>query len=202
MTSWLEVYDSLGITKEDLRLFYMLSREDDYKVCTIAQASDLVEFERHGTPNHCKVMKEAIQAGENGVILDMYDMLDMHRQMFDWGGDFRECDVLIPDSSHLFPRYQMVPILMKHFFEDLVWWLTESKEDAYVILAHLHLEYERIHGMRDGNGRLGRILLNSWAAFLNLPHIRITPDDRNEYLTYLEDKDEEGLALLFMACSV
>jgi Fic family protein len=202
LTTWQEVYDDLGITKEVERLHLMILRRREVLLCSLAEASDLVEFERNGTPNHCQAMKRAVDAGECGHILDIDDLLEIHAYMFTWGGDWRSCDVLIPQSTHMFPSYYHVPVLMRHYIEDSIWWLTCSTDDPYVILAHLHLEFERIHPFRDGNGRMGRILLNNHAAYLNLPFIRITLDDRNEYLDCLENKDEQGLARLFMTCSI
>lgn len=59
--------------------------------------------------------------------------------------------------------------------------------------AYLHAGFENIHPFADGNGRVGRTLMNYYFMIKNHPPIVIFEEDRKEYYKALEsfDKDEE-----------
>lgn len=61
------------------------------------------------------------------------------------------------------------------------------------VAAYLHAGFENIHPFADGNGRVGRTLLNYYLIINNHPPIVIYEEDRKEYYKALEafDKDEE-----------
>jgi hypothetical protein len=56
-------------------------------------------------------------------------------------------------------------------------------------LARLHNEFERIHPFLDGNGRVGRLLLNLILVRLGYPPVIIFKRQRNTYLTALQRAD-------------
>jgi Fic family protein len=206
--NWIDIYTLLGMTKQDIYTQKMIYKAKRWGImCDIAYASDLIEMEKQANLSHAKAMKRAVDWGEVGYVLDQDDLFDLHRMIFPdieaaWVGDWRLGNVYIPSASVLLPDYTLVPSLMRHYLEDLQWWLCQSEDDPYHIMARLHLDFLRIHPFKDGNGRMSRVLLNHHAAFLGLPCIRITPDDREFYLDYLDYKDENGLANLFEYCSV
>lgn len=200
---WKTAYDTLGMTKEDIRLWRIIFlKEREEIVCSIAEASDLVENERN-TQNHCAVMLEWVNKGENGELVDQYDLLDMHSQLFPTGGDWRTCDGWYSGSEQIFPSPQHLPMMMKQYIADMYWLLDgATSESAWMVLACLHIRYEKTHPFPDGNGRTGRVLLNYQAAYMELPYIKISPEIRDDYIYYLENNDEAGLAELFYSCSV
>ncbi|MCG2719571.1 MAG: Fic family protein, partial [Nanoarchaeota archaeon] len=52
---------------------------------------------------------------------------------------------------------------VKEEMKDLIKWLNKNKKNYPPILAlEFHWRFERIHPFQDGNGRVGRILLNAW----------------------------------------
>lgn len=169
---------------------------------SLAQASDLVENERDVQLRraHRQAMCQAIEQGESGHIPDSTDIRELHAALFPYGGEWRTCNAIIKGSPHVPPPPERLPILMFEFAEDCRWWLTSSKENDYIKLAHLHLEITKIHAFPDGNGRLARLLLNSHAAYLGVPFIKI--DDRDRYIDLLQAEDEAGLAELFKESSI
>lgn len=192
----------LNITPEDERLYRMIIHEREVTLCTIAQASDLVEAEKSSSDNHCRVMKQAVEMGEAGHIPDTYDIQQFHRDMFPHGGDWRQSEVWFKGCEVTPPPAYRVSSLMREYADDSKWWLTFSKEDAYIRLAHLHIQFEFTHPFTDGNGRIGRILLNCYAAYLNLPFIKISHHEKDQYIDCLQYKDENALAQLFKECSM
>lgn len=73
-------------------------------------------------------------------------------------------------------------------------WLEIAKgpypgEEALVHLAELHAAFERIHPFRDGNGRVGRLILNLLLVRHGYPPAIIYKRDRAKYLTALSRAD-------------
>jgi Fic family protein len=169
-------------------------------MCTLAQASDLIELERNHSDNHCRAMQQAVTWGESGHIPDSYDIRSLHAMMFPYGGAWRTSGVMIQGSPYVPPQPAFVPMLMHNHVENTRWWLGTNGESPYTKLAHIHLEFTKIHPLTDGNGRVARLLLNSHAAYLNLPFIRI--EDRDRYIDALIEENMVALAQLFKDSSI
>ena len=94
---------------------------------------------------------------------------------------FRDMPVYIRRSMHVPPRYEAVRELMPAFF-DL---LKEEKEPAVrVVLGHFMFVY--IHPYIDGNGRMGRFLMNVMLASGGYPWTIVPVERRNDYMAALE----------------
>lgn len=59
-------------------------------------------------------------------------------------------------------------------------------KDALTAAAFFHAKFENIHPFSDGNGRLGRLLMNYILVLHNHPPIIIFEDDRKKYYDALE----------------
>lgn len=69
--------------------------------------------------------------------------------------------------------------------------------------AKFHIEFERIHPFEDGNGRTGRIILNSNLIKHELAPILITPEMHDLYIEYIDTNNYKALGqLIFMLSSV
>ena len=66
-----------------------------------------------------------------------------------------------------------------------------NNEEILKVAAYLHNMIEQIHPFVDGNGRLGRTLLNYFLMINNLSPIIIYNEDKNYYYEVLEKFDEE-----------
>lgn len=60
---------------------------------------------------------------------------------------------------------------------------------AIEIFAELHAEFERIHPFRDGNGRVGRLVLNLLLVRFGYPPAVIYKNERDRYLAALKRAD-------------
>jgi len=95
---------------------------------------------------------------------------------------YRRGQVYIRNSRHLPPKYDSVPELMKEFFLLLH---NESNPAVRAVLGHFMFVY--IHPYMDGNGRVGRFLMNAMLASGGYPWTIIHVDQRREYIEALEE---------------
>jgi Fic family protein len=95
---------------------------------------------------------------------------------------YRNQPVYIRRSMHAPPRYEAVRDLMPAFFA----LLQEEEEPAVrAVLGHFFFVY--IHPYIDGNGRIGRFLMNVVLAGGGYPWMVIPLDTRVEYMAALEE---------------
>lgn len=57
--------------------------------------------------------------------------------------------------------------------------------------AYLHARFENIHPFADGNGRVGRTLLNYWLMINGYPPAIIYEEDKRSYYEALQEYDEQ-----------
>lgn len=94
---------------------------------------------------------------------------------------YRNDQVYIRRSMHVPPRKEAVRDLMPAFFDLL---RQEPEPAARVVLGHFIFVY--IHPYMDGNGRMGRFLMNVMLASGGYPWTVIPVQRRDEYLKSLE----------------
>ena len=95
---------------------------------------------------------------------------------------YRNQPVYIRKSMHVPPRHEAVRDLMPAFFS-----LLKDEKDPAVkaVLGHFFFVY--IHPYVDGNGRMGRFLMNVMLASGGYPWTVIPIETRNDYMTTLEE---------------
>jgi hypothetical protein len=95
---------------------------------------------------------------------------------------YRNQPVYIRKSMHVPPRYEAVRDLMPAFFT----LLKDEKEHAIrAVLGHFFFVY--IHPYVDGNGRMGRFLMNVMLASGGYPWTVIPLETRDDYMAALEE---------------
>jgi Fic family protein len=82
---------------------------------------------------------------------------------------------------HVPPNHEAVRELMPEFFELLQ---AETEPAVRVVLGHFVFVY--IHPYMDGNGRMGRFLMNTMMAAGGYPWTIIPVERRTEYMATLE----------------
>lgn len=88
-------------------------------------------------------------------------------------GDFRKCNVRVGD--HHCPDWKRVPNLMKK------WINIYGKEKTKIAIIKAHVGFEYVHPFADGNGRVGRMIMNYQLFKNNLDIICIYAQGKKEY---------------------
>lgn len=94
---------------------------------------------------------------------------------------YRSDQVYIRGSKHVPPRHEAVRDLMPAFLDLL---REEEEPPVRVVLGHFVFVY--IHPYMDGNGRMGRFLMNVMLAAGGYPWTVLPVEKRNEYMAALE----------------
>ena len=100
-------------------------------------------------------------------------------------GQWRRVNVRISGSDHRPPRYERVMGEMDAWRADYER-RERAGEETFLLAAWMHQRFESVHPFSDGNGRVGRLLLNLHFMKRNWPPLHILPDDRGRYLDALE----------------
>src|SRR3989344_2648351 len=108
-------------------------------------------------------------------------------------GKLRNVEVVIKNSLgiivHRGAPFKEVESLMKELIQ---WYNENEKKYPPLLLASIvHNQFEKIHPFQDGNGRIGRLLLNYVLLKHNYPPINIKVEDRREYYEILRRFDKE-----------
>lgn len=101
----------------------------------------------------------------------------------------------VPTANHL-----KVPELMKKLSEDI----REGKKDVISHVSEIHSRFEQIHPFADGNGRVGRLVMNAMLLLKGLPPAIIRQENKQYYYTCLRKaQTENDISLLEdMVCDV
>jgi hypothetical protein len=94
---------------------------------------------------------------------------------------FRNGPVYIRRSMHVPPNYEAVRELMPRFFELLQ---SEAEPAVRIVLGHFVFTY--IHPYMDGNGRMGRFLMNTMMAAGGYPWTIVPLERRVDYMGSFE----------------
>ena len=73
-------------------------------------------------------------------------------------GEYRKVAIGVEGSAKGRPSSTEIPPLMKRFFE--VTMVQTNDECLIEYMARIHTEFQYIHPFRDGNGRIGRLIMN------------------------------------------
>jgi Fic family protein len=113
-------------------------------------------------------------------------------------------EVVVMDNEGNVVHEGAPQLRINYLLNELIEWYNKNKNryPALTLAAVVHNQFENIHPFRDGNGRVGRILLNNILIKHNLPPINIDFKNRTKYyaslLVYEKNHDLKPTIKLFM----
>ena len=134
-----------------------------------------------------------ILAGSNAGIVASRDHRTWYRELFapsvtagilkaqDLAG-YRGHQVYLRNAAHVLPSVEAVRDMMPAMFD-----LLESEQQACVRASLGHCVFVFIHPYPDGNGRIGRFLMNAMMASGGYPWTVIELERRSEYMAALDE---------------
>jgi Fic family protein len=142
------------------------------------------------TESHAKVFLKMLAKKEK-ISEELF--LNWHKEIFeesksDIAGRFR--DYLVTVGSYLAPDWQDIDKLMKELIAFINKEISD-KMNPVELSARVHYRFVKIHPFGDGNGRVGRLLMNYILWYSGYPMIIIEEKRRAPYYKALK-KDEGG----------
>lgn len=117
------------------------------------------------------------------ISLDIETILLLHRMLIggindEIAGRLRKPNEYVRVGTHIAPAPEHVEALLDNLIVGY-----SSSDDFYFLekISRFHLEFERVHPFADGNGRIGRVLINLQLAKLGLPPVIIRNKGKRDY---------------------
>lgn len=144
------------------------------------------------TEAHSKVFIKIL--GQKGIINNKL-FLKWHKSIFletkqDIAGKYR--DYLVRVGPYIAPSWKDIRPMLFVMFN----FIKKSKLHSVELAARAHFQFEKIHPFGDGNGRIGRLLMNHILWHSNYPMLIIEFTKRNAYYKALS-KGEEAFVKYF-----
>ena len=220
--------DTVRRLNEDLRVFLTYhSNAIEGNTLTLRETQMVIEYgvtiEGHPlreyleATNHAEAYSHLTNLVEKREPIMRETVLTLHSIVMDKilasNGQFRKVPVYIRGSNMTPPPASRVEALMREWF---AWFEREGKSYEPVIRAVIaHHGFEAVHPFEDGNGRIGRLLLNLMLMCEGYPPALILRDARIRYIQALDEANtgnynplanvigqavEAGLDLYLEAC--
>ncbi|MEK6899402.1 MAG: Fic family protein [Nanoarchaeota archaeon] len=177
-------YDSTGIEGNTLTL-----EETSFLLFEGIVPKEKSLREVHEVINHKKAFDYLLNYKEDitkEFILRLHDLVvvnTLSQDLLSQIGKYRNVQVFVGRSIP--PKPQDVPDKMA----GLLRWYSVNKKILHplILASHFHTEFEKIHPFVDGNGRVGRLLMNFILHKSKLPMINIPKIKRFKYYGVLQE---------------
>lgn len=116
---------------------------------------------------------------DENLILRLHSIL--MNGIYQDAGFYRRHGVRIIGTNMPTANYVKVPELMKSLVKDI----KKKESDPIAHTSIIHSTFEKIHPFPDGNGRVGRLLMNAMLLKANLAPAVIHQENKQLYYTYL-----------------
>ncbi|MEJ5054718.1 Fic family protein [Sphingobacterium sp. MYb382] len=166
-----------------------------------AVRSDVIE-----TILYQRALKNAQEALQDGYGFSIGFIKQMHQQLLYFGrgankspGEFKKEQNYLADK--LKKEIQFIPISAEKLEEGLdclFSFIEESSLPPLIKTAIMHLEFEALHPFKDGNGRIGRMLITLllWkTGIISQPHFYISgyfEEHKDAYIQVMRDVSSSG----------
>lgn len=153
-----------------------------------------------------RALRNAQDALEKGYPFSQNFIKQMHQQLLYLGrgatkspGEFKVEQNYLADKMR--KEIQFIPISPEKLHEgldELFTYITDDPLPSLIKTAIMHLEFEALHPFKDGNGRIGRMLITLYLwkeGILSQPHFYISgffEEHKDEYIGMMRDVSETG----------
>lgn len=155
-------------------------------------------FEMKNQKNCYDFLKEKIIAKEPlrvGLIKEVHEQL-MHgtydERRWERGerpGEFKVHDYVVGNDQGALP--EEVPGEVEELCEEIAE-IPDVRENILRTAAYLHCKFENIHPFADGNGRVGRTIMNYYLMIHNYPPLVVHNETKDRYYQALGCYDQTG----------
>ena len=160
--------------------------------------------ETYGVNEAIKYIRETKEHISIGLIREIHKIVFKNSKGF--AGELRKPgeEVVVKNRSGEILHEGAPQSRVLYLLKELVNWYEKNKERCPILIlaAVVHDQFENIHPFRDGNGRVGRILMNNILIKHNYPPINIDLKNRSEYYeslqTYQKKQDIRPTIELFI----
>ncbi|MCK5477052.1 MAG: Fic family protein [Candidatus Aenigmarchaeota archaeon] len=160
------------------------------------EVHDILLKKNHLTPDEIETKGvanavEYIRTTKEDLSLSLIEKL--HELCFngskDFAGKFREVEVVIKNSKGEVVHSGVPALHLDLALKDMISWYdsNRTKFKPLFLAGIIHNQFEYIHPFADGNGRVGRLLLNFILIKNKYPPINILLQDRQKYYKTLQD---------------
>lgn len=187
---------------------------------TISTMDEILTYEAEGEgEQEEKFRPDVIEAtlyqralkNAQGAMLDGYEIStslikQLHQQLLSFGrgankapGKFKDEQNFLADKIKR--KVEFIPISSEKLdegFDNLFAYLNNSEDPILVKTALMHLEFEALHPFKDGNGRIGRMLITLYlwkAKIISQPHFYISgflEENKDMYIATMRKVSENG----------
>jgi Fic family protein len=124
--------------------------------------------------------------------LSMELLLLLHKMLLgnindDYGGRFRKPGEYVRVGTHIAPAPEQVESMIETTMSN---YKTDSETYFVDRIAKFHLAFETIHPFCDGNGRMGRVIINYQLSRYGFPSIIIRNKEKQDYYKAFGDYHE------------
>lgn len=165
---------------EDVLLRGTISRDHDVR--EIYEAKNLARITE-------QLLETPLQPLSAKLILNLHKVLlaDINEG---WAGHFRSGKEWVRVGAHVGANPDFVEQLVHQLIDD---YRAKDEQNFIENIAWFHAEFEFIHPFNDGNGRLGRVLINHQLGLLGLPPVIIpNKNKRNSYYPAFDSYKKTG----------
>ncbi|MBS3089281.1 Fic family protein [Candidatus Pacearchaeota archaeon] len=145
------------------------------------------EIETQGVANAINYLRDTKEELSLNLLLKLHELCFKGSKPF--AGKFREVNVVVRNSIGQVLHAGVPKEELEDYLKDFINWYKNNKNKfkPLVLAAIIHNQFEHIHPFQDGNGRVGRLLLNYILLKRGYPPINIKLEDRQEYYKTLQE---------------
>lgn len=184
------VYNSNAIENSTLTL-----QETEKILLDIEFSGDLSLREIYEAKNLARVTEYIRQKAET-TKLNKELILFLHQSLLagikdDIAGRFRAHGEYVKVANHIAPAPEQVEALVDSALIEF-----EVKQSNYFLerISKFHLQFENIHPFCDGNGRIGRVLINFQLMQFGFPPIIIRDKEKADYYQAMREFDQSQVS--------